>query len=449
MQSSLPESRDRQDRGVEPLESLDSLPNRVEFVSALAAALESGKHAAAETAVLVISLQSFKKINDLLGCDSGDQVLQFLATRLQRLIRQEDLLARQGGDEFIILQTNATQPTASRRLASRVTKAVLEPVSIGDQRVTLTAGIGVAVAPFDAEDASSLIHYATLAADQAKAEGKNITQYFEPAMGQRLRDRQTLEVELRQALERNEFRLLYQPVIETGSDRVVSAEALIRWRHPERGWISPGDFIPVAEETELIKPIGQWALRQACLNALTWPNEIGIAVNVSPVQLQDRQFVADVADVLRDTGLKPQRLELEITENALLGDTDLTVAILTQLRDFGVRIALDDFGTGYSSIGYLRRFPFDKIKIDRSFVARSDQESDSAAMVRMIAALGLSLDVITTAEGVETCSELAVVKEAGCGQVQGYLVSKPIPAKELAPVFHEPEAVKACRHRSR
>jgi len=435
MQLPPPVSSAPQGHDLRLLQTLHDLPSRGDFAAHLETELEKAVHTGAESAVLVISLQRFKRINESVGCENGDRVLQAVAERVQELIRPGDLLARQGGDEFIVLQADSPQPMASRSLANRITETIADPLRIGDQELMLAAAIGVAVAPFDAEDASSLIQHATLAADQAKAEGRNLTQYFEPSMGQRVRDKRSLEVELQRALTADEFRLVYQPVIGTGSGQVVMVEALIRWQHPEKGWISPGDFIPVAEETEFMKPIGRWALRQACRDAVQWPQEIGVAVNVSPVQLQDRQFVSDVIDTLRETGLPPQRLELEITENSLLGDTDLTIAILTELRQSGVRVAMDDFGTGYSSIGYLQRFPFDKIKIDRSFVSQSDQKSDSAAMVRMIASLGLSLEVVTTAEGVETCNELAVVKEAGCGQVQGYLVSKPVPVEQLIPIF--------------
>ena len=388
-----------------------------------------------EIALLYLDLDRFKPINDTFGHGVGDSVLRIVTDRIEQIIRPHDILARLGGDEFALLQTMGAQPSGARTLARRIIEAVSKPILVDGHTVGVGISIGVAVAPFDAETSASLVQAADLAMYDAKKAGRSQVRFFEPRMNERLQQRRCIEAELATAIEENQFELAYQPVKDVVSDRVVAVEALVRWNHPTLGRVSPERFIPVAEESGLIVRLGEWVLRQACRDATGWSRDTRVAVNVSAVQLRQRQFVATVANALVDAGLPAERLELEVTETALIADAELTVAILTELRSHGVRIALDDFGTGYSSINYLRRFPFDKIKIDRSFVSGIEQNSESMALVRMIAALGTSLSVATTAEGVETEDELDVVRKAGCSQIQGYLLSKPVDIDELQKVF--------------
>jgi diguanylate cyclase (GGDEF)-like protein len=387
--------------------------------------------ATTELALLYIDLDRFKPVNDTLGHSVGDEVLKEVARRIQGTVRPNDIVARLGGDEFALLQVGASQPAGSRALAKRIIDELAKPIVVDGYTVHIGVSIGAAIAPFDAQHASELLKFADLALYQAKEDGRGVLRYFEPNMNERQLARRELELELRAAIADHEFQTRYQPVMDANSKQIIGVEALVRWKHRQRGSVSPMDFIPLAEETGLIVPIGEWVLGQACQDAIAWPEHIRVAVNVSPVQLRDRDFVHTVLSALDESGLPAHRLELEITETSLMSGTELTIAILTHLREAGVKIALDDFGTGYSSINYLRRFPFDKIKIDRSFVTGSDKNSESAALVRMIAALGTSLAVATTAEGVETAEELEMVCAAGCKQIQGYLLSKPILEEEL------------------
>ncbi len=412
-------------------DALTGLLNRSAFIGEFTnhlASLASG----AEIALLYFDLDHFKPVNDMLGHPVGDRVLQIVAKRLKSVLRADDLVARMGGDEFAILQINRPQPAGSTSLAKRVIDYLCQPIVIDDQFVHIGVSVGVAIGPYDGETADELIKNADLALYRAKEDGRNVLRYFEPEMDTRMRARRALETELRRAIVNEEFELHYQPLLDLLSNRIVTLEALVRWNHPQLGRISPDDFIPLAEDTGLIGPLGEWVLREACKQAMSWDDDICVAVNLSPVQLRDRTLISTVVEVLEATGLCPRRLELEITERSLMANTDLTVGLLRQLREHGVRIAMDDFGTGYSSISYLRRFPFDKIKIDRSFISGSDISGDSAALVKMIAALGASLGVKTTAEGVETSDEMKSVRDAGCTEIQGYLLSRPIPACEVA-----------------
>ena len=410
---------------------LTGLLNRAAFDRRLRAAVADSCETFEEAAVLYFDLDRFKPINDTLGHHAGDLILKEVVRRVQAVTRPGDVLARLGGDEFVLLQTDLQQPGGSRSVGNRVIEALRGPFEVEGHTVGIGVSVGVAIAPFDADNPEELLRNADLAMYQAKQDGRNLLRYFEPAMKDRVQARRSLESELRRALRGEQFEVHYQPVKEFGTDRVVAAEALVRWVHPELGRVSPGEFIPLAEETGLVVLLGEWVLRQACRDALNWPDDCRVAVNVSAVQLRNRAFVQTVMDILCETGLPAGRLELEVTETAMLADTELTVAILTELRAAGVKIAMDDFGTGFSSISTLRRFPFDKIKIDRSFVAGARKDSECLALVRMIASLGISLSVATTAEGVETESELEMVRDAGCSQVQGYLLSHPVTADEL------------------
>ncbi|TWU03915.1 putative bifunctional diguanylate cyclase/phosphodiesterase [Neorhodopirellula pilleata] len=409
------------------LDALTGLMNRHAFTKVFSARVETMSDDQ-EIAILYIDLDHFKPINDMYGHPIGDEVLVAVADRIQQLCQHGELIARVGGDEFVIMQADQHQPSSSRRLGNQIIESLNDVFIIDGQPLFLGASIGVAIAPYDADNSEDLVKNADLALYGAKSYGRSVLRYFEPKMESAMRTRRVLETELRLAIESDGFELNYQPVMDLEANRIVSFEALIRWPHPTMGPMRPDQFIPLAEETGLIVPIGEWVLREACKEAVRWSEDIGLAVNISPVQLRDRRLFQVIHNALKESGLAPERLELEITENALIAETDLTLGLLHQIRDLGVRIAMDDFGTGYSSINYLRKFPFDKIKIDRSFVTGSDQHSESTALVKMIASLGIGLGVRTTAEGVETCGEMESVRAAGCSEIQGYFLSKPITA---------------------
>ncbi|MEO1529629.1 MAG: EAL domain-containing protein [Planctomycetota bacterium] len=415
------------------IDSLTGLPNRDGFFKLLREACQSSPD---EFALLYLDLDRFKHINDTYGHNAGDQVLTCVVDRIRRELRSGDRFARLGGDEFVVLQSDCGQPDGSHALSRRIIDSVSRPIHFEGHSLGVGVSIGVAIFPFDADSSSNLLKAADLAMYSSKEAGRNRLRYFEPAMNDRLQARHALESSLLNAIEDDQFELFYQPVKDVTTDSIVTVEALIRWNHPRLGRVDPEQFISVAEESGLIVQLGEWVLREACREAMQWPETIRVAVNVSAVQLRDRRFSETVAKVLEETGLDAGRLELEVTETALVADADLTIAILDDLRTRGVQIALDDFGTGYSSINYLRRFPFDKLKIDRSFVSNATADSESAAIVRMIAALGVSLSVATTAEGVETESEIEMVRDAGCSQIQGYALSRPVPANELLTLLH-------------
>ena len=423
----------------EGVDSLTGLVNRNEFNELAHAKLA----AEAECGLLTHGLKAFRAVNEVFGLDVGDRVLAETAKRLTALADRGEIVGRLGGDEFGVLQYCGPQPSGSRGLARRIITALTEPYLIDSHVIHLGVSVGVALSPYDASEAAQLIRCSQLAAQRARRDGGNVVRFFEPAMLAALDSRRQLEKELRQALVRDEFQLLYQPVLEIETGRIIAVEALIRWQHPDLGRVSPADFIPVAEEAGLIGEIGQWALRRACRDAASWPERLRVAVNVSPLQLKSRDFVGIVQSALQESGLAPSRLELEITESVLLSNGDLALAMLQEVRAQGVTIALDDFGTGYSSINYLRRFPFDKIKIDRSFVSGAQSNPEGQALVKMIAALGVSLDVSTTAEGVETIDELNKVRDAGCTQIQGYFLSKPLEEEALLELIGDPTFTQA------
>jgi diguanylate cyclase (GGDEF)-like protein len=383
-------------------------------------------------AVLAIDLDHFKNVNDALGHGAGDQLLKQVATRLTRCCRETDLVARLGGDELAVLQVAIDQPQSAGVLAQRIVDAIAQPFDVVDHQLVIGASIGIAVAPDDGKDADTLMKCADLALYRSKAEGRGRFHFYEVGMDIVQQRRRDIAAGLRRALERGEFALAYQPLINVADQSIRGFEALLRWNSPEFGAVSPVDFIPVAEETGLIVQIGEWVLRQACTMAANWPKSIDVSVNLSPVQFKNRALVDEVEAALGDAGLAPGRLDLEITESALLIDNKVTLATLHRLRELGVKLSMDDFGTGYSSLSYLRSFPFDKIKIDRSFVRDSSESEDAKAIVKAAIGLGQSLGMLTTAEGVETETQLELIRRHGCTEAQGYLFSKPLAADAVA-----------------
>ena len=412
-------------------DALTDLPNRVFFKEEMARLAERLEGGEAGVALLCIDLDRFKLVNDTLGHGAGDRVLVCAANLLRAAVREGDLVARLGGDEFAILTGPLGDRGEAEAIAARVVDALAAPLPIEGSQIVVGASVGVAVAPFDASDSQALLRNADLALYRAKRDGRGTYRFFERGMDEALRERRALEASLSTALERGELRLLYQPVVSLADNRISSVEALLRWDHPERGPIPPTDFIPIAEETGLIIDIGAWVLGEAAHAAARWPEDVRIAVNLSVAQFRGRNLVETVERAVRRAGLAPHRLELEITESLLLGDSEATFALLHRLRDMGVRIAMDDFGTGYSSLSYLRRFPFDKIKIDRSFMPDLSEAEGTSPIVEAMIGLGRSLGMTTTAEGVETETQLELVRRQGCAEAQGFLFCPPLPASAI------------------
>ena len=424
-------------------DALTNLPNRTLFREQLEQALRMAKRGD-KFAVLCLDLDHFKDINDSLGHPIGDALLMEVGRRLISCVREGDTVARLGGDEFAIVQlcgTDEANPAVS--LASRIVEEISAPYVVGGHQLVIGASVGISLAPDDGRNPDELLKKADLALYRAKADGRGTYRFFEAGMDARAQARRLLELDMRAALPRGEFEMHYQPIRDLAAEKIVACEALVRWRHPLRGLIPPGNFIPLAEETGLIVQIGEWVLRTACRDAAAWPDDIGVAINLSPVQFKDPNLVAHVMNALAQSGLPACRLELEITESVLLQNSEATLATLHALRTSGVRISLDDFGTGYSSLSYLRSFPFDKIKIDRSFVEDVTSRDDSLAIVRAVTGLGRSLGIATTAEGVETPAQLELLRREGCTQAQGYLFSQPRPAAEIKKVFAQRESAVA------
>ena len=411
-------------------DELTQLPNRAHFRQEVENRLAYlGRDE--KFAVLCLDLDSFKTINDTLGHAIGDKLLRQVGERLRGCLRSTDSIARLGGDEFGVIQGGLTQPQDTVSAISRIREAFGTAFDIDGHQVVVGASIGIAMAPADAANADGLLKNADMALHRAKAEGRDTCRFFEPEMDARMQARHTLEIDLRKAIANGEFELYYQPLVRLETEQICGFEALIRWNHPTRGMVPPLEFIPAAEETALIVPIGEWVLRQACAEAAKWPAGISVAVNVSPMQFRKPGLAQAVLGALASSGLQAARLEVEITESVLLFNSESTLATLHQLRALGVRISMDDFGTGYSSLSYLRSFPFDKIKIDRSFVHDLGSSEDSMAIVRAVAGLGSSLRVVTTAEGIETQEELDHLKREGCTEGQGYFFAKPQPARDV------------------
>ncbi|MCB8819377.1 putative bifunctional diguanylate cyclase/phosphodiesterase [Microvirga rosea] len=411
-------------------DALTDLANRVLFREQMERALAHSHRHDTHVAVLCLDLDRFKDVNDTLGHETGDALLKLVARRLQACVREEDVVARLGGDEFAILQLSIHEPHESAVLAARIVESLGEPYDIAGQEIVIGTSVGIALSEGDPTP-DQLLKHADLALYRAKSGGRGTFRFFEPEMDAQLQARRALEVDLRKALANSEFELFYQPQVDIRKKEITGYEALLRWRHPERGIVSPAEFIPVAEDIGLISPLGEWVIHEASREAVNWPASVKVAVNLSPVQFRNKNLVQCVKNALAESTLCPSRLELEITESVLLQDNDTTLATLHQLRKLGVRIAMDDFGTGYSSLSYLRSFPFDKIKIDQSFVQGLSSRADCLAIVQSIAGLGANLGMSTVAEGVETEDQLVQLRAAGCTEVQGYYFGRPKPAHEL------------------
>jgi diguanylate cyclase (GGDEF)-like protein/PAS domain S-box-containing protein len=414
-------------------DSLTGLPNRVLFQDAIARELASAKRQGSQLAVLGIDLDRFKHVNDTLGHWAGDQLLQQVAERLRQCVRDGDIAARIGGDEFVLLQTDASQPEASSVLARRIIETLSRPYDLAGNQMTIGASVGIALSPRDGEEADSLVRNADIALYRAKSIERGTVCFFQRGMDTQLQERRALEQDIARATASGDFDLAWQPQFSIASPmRTEGFEALLRWRHPVLGDLPPERFVPLAEESGLIVPIGAWVLKSACQEAADWPVPLHVAVNVSPRQFVVGDFVALVDDALGTTGLSPDRLEIEITETLLMKDGDAALGVLRQMKRRGLRIALDDFGTGYSSLSYLQRFPFDKVKIDRSFVLALSTSEDARAIVSAILAMARQLRLEVTAEGVETCEQLEFLRAQRCDQVQGYLLARPLTRQQLA-----------------
>jgi diguanylate cyclase (GGDEF)-like protein len=413
-------------------DSLTGLGNRLLFKEQLEKALKDVWETPNPIAVLFVDLDGFKAVNDTLGHSIGDVLLKSIANRIRDILPPNGRLARFGGDEFAILQMSAEQPSAAIALAQEIIDVIGRPSVIEGYDVTVSASVGIAIANAGSMSAESFLKSADIAMYGAKSKGPGNYRMFDPEMDAVVQARAALERDIRNGIVQNEFRLFYQPLVNLNTQKVTSFEALMRWQHPAQGLVSPMEFIPLAEETGLIVRLGEWALREACAEAMAWPEEISVSGNLSAVQFAKGDLVATVMSALASSGLPSSRLELEITESILLERSEHNVRILDQLHELGVRISLDDFGTGYSSIGYLRNFKFDKLKIDQSFIKDLLADEKSLAIVRAIVGLGSSFGITTTAEGVETEDQWRCLNDEGCTEVQGFLYSKPLPSSEIS-----------------
>ena len=404
---------------------MTGLPNRNSFNARLDQEIEAHQASSRSFAVFCLDLDRFKEVNDLFGHAAGDALLKKVAKCVTAVLARNEMMARLGGDEFAIIATNLSSPSAAGRIAENIIEALRIENESSTTASFVSTSIGVAIFPNDARDGRGLLTHADTALYRAKTDGRGVYRFFEAAMGVEVRDRRLLEHDLRSAIARNEFELAYQPQARLDTREITGFEALLRWRHPQRGQVSPTVFIPVAEESGTIQQIGEWVLRQACAEASGWTNPLGVAVNVSAMQLHNPQFTQLVHAILVETGLNPGRLELEITETALVRDFNRALVTLRQLKAIGVRIAMDDFGTGYSSLSNLRAFPFDKIKIDGSFIKSVDTNEQAATIVRAVLGIGRGLQLPVLAEGVETREELGFLGAELCDQIQGYFLGRP------------------------
>jgi len=416
---------------------LCGLPNRIFFGERLEAMIEEVRAGRAPATVFYIDLDHFKEVNDTLGHPVGDELIRNVTLRLSRTLRGDDLVARLGGDEFAVISSIDADTNNVMVLANRIIAALAAPYTINKQTIVIGASIGIAIIDKNCEGAADILRYADMALYRAKNEGRNRACIYDAVMDADLSNRKLLEADLRFALERGELRLLYQPLVNNSGETVVGVEALCRWRHPERGEISPTEFIAIAEHSGLIIELGEWVLRRACTDAAVWPN-LTVAVNVSPLQFRRTDFVAIVEQILAETNFDPKRLVLELTESTLIGNVETAEASMHKLKALGVRLALDDFGTGYSSLQYLRRFPFDKLKIDRTFVASIERAADAAAIVHAIVSLGRGLGMKVIAEGVETADQQLFLRAAGVHMMQGYRFGKAVSAAEISERISRP-----------
>ena len=417
-------------------DGLTDLANRALFRQRLDAAMAEYRCTRRGVVLFFIDLDGFKRLNDTLGHPTGDAVLRLLAERIRRCAHDGDTVARLGGDEFAIVHPVLPTSKSPTAMATELVRSIARPYDVGGSQLTLTASVGVSVAGEDCQDPDRMLKNADVALYRAKTDGRNAFRFYDPSMDNYLEAKRDLERAVRNALARGEFEVHYQPIVEVRSERTCGYEALIRWRHREKGLLPPSEFIGIAEEVGFIVPLGEWVLRKACDDAASWPPYMRLAVNISPAQCS-AALTQTVMNALAASRLPPDRLELEITESALLQDNDVTLATLHQLRKLGVKIAMDDFGTGYSSLSYLRSFPFDKIKIDKSFVKDVLVHPESLVIVRAVAGLGLSFGVPTTAEGVETREQFEQIREAGCTQCQGYLFGRAMPNAEVMRELHQ------------
>jgi diguanylate cyclase (GGDEF)-like protein len=426
-------------------DALTDLPNRILLRERLEHELKRVKRGE-NLAVLCLDLDHFKSVNDTLGHPIGDELLKLVADRLRGCTREPDTIARLGGDEFAIIMTQMHQPTDASILARRIRDSIIRPYQVDGHQIVSDISIGISIAPIDGAEPDQLLKNADMALYDAKADGRGTYRFFEAEMDKRMKERRDLEMDLRQALANNQFALHYQPLVNLQTNEITAFEALLRWNHPVKGLISPADFVPIAEETGLIVSIGEWVLRTACKETANWPDNVKVAVNLSPAQLKSKNLMPMVMSALADGGMQANRLQLEITETLLMQNTFATLATLHQLRKLGVQIAMDDFGTGYSSLSYLRSFPFDKIKIDSSFIQDLSKGAEPRAIVHAVAGLAKCLNMISTAEGVETQQQLDTLQAVGCTEMQGYLFSRARPADQIMELFaHQAECLAAAQ----
>ena len=420
---------------------LCGLPNRIFFGERLEAVIEEVRAGSSPAAVFYIDLDHFKDVNDTLGHPVGDELIRNVTLRLSHTLRGDDLVARLGGDEFAVISSIGDDHAKMMVVAQRLIAAICAPYAINRQNILIGASIGIAVINRNSGGAADIMRYADMALYRAKNEGRNRACIYDAAMDADLSNRKLLEGDLREAIENNQLRLLYQPIVNKSGETVVGVEALCRWTHPSRGEIPPTEFIAVAEHSGLIIDLGAWVLRQACLDGKAWPG-LSVSVNVSPLQFRRTDFFDTVQKTLHETAFDPSRLEIELTESVLLGNVDTAEAGMLRLRELGVRLALDDFGTGYSSLLYLRRLPFDKLKIDRSFVLSIEKTADAAAIVHAVVSLGRGLGMKVTAEGVETADQHLFLRAAGVHFMQGYRFGKAVTAAEITARLQSPDAFK-------
>jgi diguanylate cyclase (GGDEF)-like protein len=430
-------STERRLRHLAMHDPLCGLPNRIYFSDSLDEMIRKVRSGGPAAAVFYVDLDHFKDVNDLLGHPVGDELITSVATRLIRVMRQSDVVARLGGDEFAVVRTMNPDPKILHDVAERIISALCAPYSLAEQSIVIGASVGIAVIDQNATSAADVMRHADMALYRAKNEGRNRACIYDAAMDADLVHRKVLQDDLRQAITNDGLRLAYQPVVNPSGEKVIGVEALARWLHPVYGEIPPSEFIPIAEHSGLIVELGAWVLRRACIDGKAWPG-LTVAVNVSPMQFRRTDFVEGVERTLGETGFEAGRLELEVTESTLLGNVESARAAMLRLKALGVKLALDDFGTGYSSLQYLRRFPFDRLKVDHSFVRSIENAADAAAIVHAIVSLGRGLGMKVTAEGVETAEQQLFLRAAGVHAMQGYRFGRPVPADQVAG-FHLPE----------